>query len=79
MAKSASPREKERILLVDDAPDTVEILQRNLRSKGYQVFTAPGVAEAILILNQTPVELVITDLKMPKVSGLELVKHVRGN
>ena len=79
MVKSTSPNEKERILLVDDAPDTVEILQRNLQSKGYQVFTAPGVAEAILILNQTPVELVITDLKMPKVSGLELVKHVRGN
>jgi DNA-binding NtrC family response regulator len=71
--------ERERILLVDDAPDTLEVLQRNLRSKGYQVFTAPGVADAIRILEETPLDLVITDLKMPKVSGLDLVRHVREN
>ena len=79
MNKPASSPAKERILVVDDAPDTLEVLQRNLQSKGYQVYTAPGVREAIGILDQTPVELVITDLKMPKVSGLELVRHVREN
>lgn len=71
--------EKERILVVDDAPDTLEVLQRNLQAKEYQVFTAPGVAEAIRILEETPLDLVITDLKMPKVSGLDLVRHVREN
>lgn len=71
--------ERERILVVDDAPDTLEVLQRNLQSKGYQVYTAPGVPEAIRILEQTPVDLVITDFKMPKVSGLDLVRHVREN
>jgi DNA-binding NtrC family response regulator len=70
---------KERILIVDDAPDTLEVLQRNLSSQGYQVFTAPGVAEAIQILDQTAVDLVVTDLKMPKASGLDLVRHVREN
>jgi DNA-binding NtrC family response regulator len=74
-----SPNEKERILVVDDAPDTLEVLQRNLTSQGYQVFTAPGVLEALRILDDTPVELVITDLKMPKVSGMDLVRHVREN
>jgi DNA-binding NtrC family response regulator len=69
----------ERILVVDDAPDTLEVLQRNLTSRKYQVFTAPGVAEAIQILDRTPVDLVITDLKMPKASGLDLVRHVREN
>jgi DNA-binding NtrC family response regulator len=69
----------ERILVVDDSKDTLEVLQRNLTSEGYQVFTAPGVAEAISILEGTPIDLVITDLKMPKVSGLDLVRHVREN
>ena len=71
--------EKERILVVDDAPATLEVLQRNLSAEGYQVFTAPGVPEAIKILEATTVDLVITDLKMPKVSGLELTRHVREN
>jgi len=79
MAKPAGSLAKERILVVDDAPDTLEVLQRNLQLKGYQVYTAPGVPEAIRILEQTPLELVITDLKMPKVSGLDLVRHVREN
>jgi DNA-binding NtrC family response regulator len=71
--------EKKRILVVDDAPNTLEMLRRNLTSKGYQVFTAPGAVEAIKILDATPVDLVITDLKMPRVSGLDLVRHVREN
>jgi DNA-binding NtrC family response regulator len=71
--------ERERILVVDDAPDMLELLQRNLQSKHYRVYTAPGVSDAIRILQQTPIELVVTDLKMPKIGGLELVRHVREN
>jgi DNA-binding NtrC family response regulator len=70
---------KEHILVVDDAQATVEVLERNLRSEGYRVFSAPGVAEAVEILEAKPIDLVITDLKMPKVSGLDLVRHVRDN
>jgi len=75
---SSSPK-KERILIVDDSANTLEVLQRNLAAEGYQVFTAPGVAEAVEILEGTALDLVITDLKMPKVSGLDLVRHVREN
>jgi two-component system, NtrC family, response regulator HydG len=67
------------ILVVDDAVQTVEVLQRNLTSEGYRVFTATGAADAIGILDGTPVDLVITDLKMPKVSGLHLIRHIREN
>jgi len=70
---------KERILVVDDSSATLEVIQRNLAAEGYQVFTAPGVAEAIEILGTTQLDLVITDLKMPKVSGLDLVRHIREN
>lgn len=67
------------ILVVDDAPGTLEILQRNLAAQGYRVLTAPGAPEAIRIAEATPVDLVVTDLKMPRVSGLDLVRHVREN
>jgi len=70
---------KEKILVVDDAPETLEVLQRNLSSQGYIVFTASSVEDAIKILETTVIDLVITDLKMPKVGGLELVRHVREN
>ena len=72
-------RPKECILVVDDAPDTLELLQRNLASRGYRVFTARGVDEALRLLEETSLDLVITDYKMPRVTGLDLVKHVRDN
>ena len=68
---------KETILVVDDAPDTLEVLERNISSQGYKVFTATGVSEAVQILNNTSIDLVITDYKMPKINGLDLVRHVR--
>ena len=71
--------ERDSILVVDDAPETVEVLQRNLSSKGYRVFTAAGIAEATTILASQPIDLVITDLRMPKASGFDLIKHVRSN
>jgi DNA-binding NtrC family response regulator len=71
--------ERTTILVVDDAPDTLEVFRRNLTWKGYQVLTAPGVEEAVCILDARPVDLVITDYKMPKVSGMELIRHIREN
>ncbi len=64
---------------MDDAPDTLEVFQRHLTWKGYAVLTAPGVEEAVAILEGRPVDLVITDFKMPRVDGLDLVRHVREN
>jgi two-component system response regulator HydG len=71
--------DKEIILVVDDSAETLEMLERNLSSEGYHVFTAPGVAEAIEMLDDTPADLVITDYKMPKSSGMDLVRYVREN
>jgi len=70
---------KESILVVDDVPETLEVLQRNLALKGYRVFTAPGVSEALQFLDTQSVDLVITDYKMPRAVGLDLVRHVREN
>jgi DNA-binding NtrC family response regulator len=70
---------KERILIVDDTPNTLEVLQRNLTSQGYQTFIASQATEAINLLNRTRIDLVITDFKMPEISGLDLIRHVREN
>jgi two-component system, NtrC family, response regulator HydG len=70
---------KESILVVDDVPETLEVLQRNLESEGYRVLTALGAPEALAVLEGTHVDLVITDYRMPKVNGLDLIRHVRQN
>jgi len=72
-------RHKKSILVVDDSPTAIEILERNLTLKKYKVFAASNVADAIDILDNTPIDLVITDYKMPKVSGLDLTRHIREN
>jgi len=75
----AKSEKKESILVVDDALETLEVLQRNLTSKGYLVYTAPGVDEALRVLDTKTIDLIITDYKMPRVDGLDLVRHVREN
>ncbi|UCG27683.1 MAG: response regulator [Bacteroidales bacterium] len=67
------------ILLVDDSEDMLEVLRRNLSLKGYKTYSTQNVQAAIEILNTTEIDLVITDLKMPDVSGMELIKHIRAN
>jgi len=71
--------DKASILVVDDVPNTVEVIDRNLSAEGYTVFTALDVAGAIRITDNTPIDLVITDLKMPKVSGIDLVRYIGEN
>jgi len=67
------------ILVVDDAPDTLEVVERILSNESYKVITATSVVEAIEILESSSIDLVITDLKMPGIGGLELVRHIREN
>ena len=70
---------KGNILVVDDSPETVELVKRNLESVGYQVYSAGNVQSAVKLLNALNISLVITDLKMPGESGMELVRHVVEN
>ncbi|OPX94680.1 MAG: Transcriptional regulatory protein ZraR [Syntrophorhabdus sp. PtaU1.Bin002] len=77
--KVDSSDKRDCVLVVDDSPATLELLQRNLVASGYRTFAASNVAEAIKVLEAIPVDLVITDLKMPGLSGVHLVRHVREN
>jgi two-component system response regulator HydG len=73
------PPAQDSILVVDDAPDTLEVLRRNFSSAGFLVFTASDADEAIRVLESAHIDLVVTDFKMPKVNGLDLTRHVREN
>ncbi|MBB5349140.1 sigma-54-dependent Fis family transcriptional regulator [Desulfoprunum benzoelyticum] len=66
-----------RILVVDDAADAREVIQTQLEDQGYRVAACSSVEEALALLATTPFDLIITDLRMPRASGLELVGHVR--
>lgn len=66
-----------RILVVDDSADTLELIQRNLALQGYEVHASPGAAEALALLDAMAVDLVITDVRMPGLSGIDLIREVR--
>src|SRR5690554_945341 len=66
--------QKENILIVDDDTNILELIQRHLHSLDYHTFKAVSVKEAVAILRDTEIDLLITDLKMPDVDGFQLIK-----
>ncbi len=67
------------ILVVDDSPDTLELIRRNLELAGHTVFTASNVQQALNITDSIEPDIVITDWKMPVVDGMDLVKYIKTN
>jgi DNA-binding NtrC family response regulator len=74
-----SAHHSEQILVVDDSPETLEVLGRTLGGLGYAILTAGSVAEALPILDSNVVDLVVTDYRMPGIDGMELTRYVREN
>ncbi len=68
---------KPRILVVDDEESIREFLDIMLRKEGYEVTLAEDGAKAIDLLKKKSFELIISDLQMPQVTGMELLKHVK--
>jgi two-component system KDP operon response regulator KdpE len=66
-----------RILVVDDEPQITRVLRRVLSSKGYEVQVAEDGEEALTVFRQWKPDLLITDLSMPGMGGLELCRRVR--
>ena len=65
------------LLVVEDRESLRKLLDRALAAEGYQVVTAADGAEAIAILGRQPFDLVLTDLKLPGASGLEVLAAAR--
>ena len=66
-----------RILVVDDEVHILRITSMWLRRHGYELFEASNGAEALALLDRHDIDLVITDMNMPVMTGLELVKTIR--
>src|SRR5688572_12764731 len=67
------------ILIVDDSPETIELIKRNLESVGYHIYSSSNVQSAVKLLDSVHIDLVITDLRMPGENGMALVRHVAEN
>jgi len=65
-----------RILVVDDEPAQRMILQRSLRNAGFETDVAASGAEALAIVESRPVDLVLTDMRMPGMTGRELLHRL---
>ena len=68
-----------KILLVDDEPDILEIVGYNLSNEGYQVMTAENGLEAVKIAKKELPHLIILDVMMPEMDGIEACEIIRKN
>lgn len=68
-----------RILVVDDSSTNIVLLEAILNGQGYQIETAQSVKEAYSIIKKEPVNLILLDLLMPRVSGYDFLKEIKNN
>ncbi|MFN3528339.1 MAG: response regulator transcription factor [Bacteroidia bacterium] len=68
---------KYKILAVDDEPDIIEIISYNLTKEGYEVLAASNGADAIKIAKEQKPDLIILDIMMPKMDGIETCRQLR--
>jgi two-component system KDP operon response regulator KdpE len=73
----AGPDGKGNILVVDDEPQITRVLKTTLSSHGYSVRASSDGDEALQVMKEWNPDLVITDLRMPNMDGLDLCRHVR--
>jgi PAS domain S-box-containing protein len=66
-----------RILLIDDEPDIVRVLSMSLKADGYDVIPAHSGMEGIEVFEKEKPEIVLTDIKMPGMDGIEVLKKVK--
>jgi len=68
---------KQKILIVDDEPDILELIEYNLKKEGYHVFTARNGQEAVSEAKKVLPDLIILDIMMPKMDGIEACRIMR--
>ena len=66
-----------RVLIVEDDISIIEMLKSHLTKEGYEVTTASDGLQGVEALRQTAVDLVMVDLMMPGLDGIEVIKHIR--
>ena len=64
------------VMIVDDDPDSREILYQFLAGKGFEIATVDCGAECLKTLQRRPVDLLLLDLRMPGLDGMEVLEHI---
>jgi two-component system, chemotaxis family, chemotaxis protein CheY len=67
-----------KVMTVDDSRTMRDMVSYTLKSAGFEVLEAEDGAKALAVLEKTPVDLVITDVNMPNMDGVTLVRRLRG-
>ena len=67
----------ETILVVDDEKNYLLVLSAVLEDEGYEVLTALGGEEALEIQKESDLDLILTDMKMPAMDGIELLENIK--
>jgi DNA-binding NtrC family response regulator len=67
----------DKILVVDDEKSILDLLSVVLRKEGYSVLTSLSATQALNIINKEDLDLVLTDIKLPQMSGMEILKYVK--
>jgi CheY-like chemotaxis protein len=65
------------LLLVDDEPHILSALTRLLRRDGYRLITASGAKEGLAVLEREPVQVIVSDQRMPEMTGVEFLRRVK--
>ena len=66
-----------RILIVDDEPRYLRLLEANLRTEGYEVATAQDGVQAIEVFSSQPIDLILLDIMMPRLDGFGACQRIR--
>lgn len=74
--RPAHPARTGRVLLVDDEPSILSALTRLLRRSGYEVFSANSGGEGLVLLEREPIDIVISDMRMPEMTGAQFLEQV---
>src|SRR5215510_6190820 len=69
----------ERVLIVDDDPDIIRLVSYNLMQAGFEVVTAETGRQALEIADRRPPDLIILDLMLPDVDGMEVCRSLRAH
>ena len=72
-------RERPLILAVDDYPENLDIVSMRLEAQGYSVVTASNGREALAVAYETVPDLILLDVMMPEMNGIEVVRHLKAD
>lgn len=73
----SNPRPTKRLLIIDDEPDLRELLVDEFKRRGWDTFEADDGQSALRFIEENQADVVVSDIRMPRLSGIDLLKRVQ--